>query len=193
MSEKPAADPMASSSAASAPDNVAVEAPISTAADESPSATSTEAKPLPEAKTDAPQPAGTPLSQFFAGLPAIIKETDHKEMWGVDLSIDSADVPTSIVLEKFLRANNNDVTSAKSQLTKALAWRKKMNPLKLLSDTEFDSSKFGGLGFVTTYIVDGKGKEVIAWNIYGAVKDNKATFGNVEEYDFVMIRLYISR
>jgi hypothetical protein len=28
---------------------------------------------------------------------------------------------------------------------------------------------------------DAHEKEIITWNIYGAVKDNKATFGNVEE------------
>ena len=34
-------------------------------------------------------------------------------------------------------------------------------------------------------IYDGKSgqkKEIVTWNIYGAVKDNKATFGDVDEY-----------
>lgn len=34
----------------------------------------------------------------------------------------------------------------------------------------------------------GQRKEIVTWNIYGAVKDNKATFGNVEEYDVHIFR-----
>jgi phosphatidylinositol transfer protein SFH5 len=100
-------------------------------------------------------------------------------MWGVMLSEDSH-IPTTIVLEKFLRANTHDVIKAKAQLIDALKWRKKIQPLDLLAKTEFDNSKFGGLGFVTVYH-NATGKEIVTWNIYGAVKDNKATFGNVEE------------
>lgn len=123
----------------------------------------------------------TPLAKLFAELPVIIKDADHKEIWGVELSDDSH-VPTTIVLEKFLRANSKDVTKAKAQLIEALKWRKKVQPAKLLADTEFDATKYGGLGFVTVYPkTDTRGKEIITWNIYGAVKDNKATFGNVEE------------
>ena len=103
-------------------------------------------------------------------------------MWGVELSTESH-APSSIVLEKFLRANTKDVAKAKAQLIEALKWRKKMNPVKLLEETAFDASKFGGLGYVTVYPqAEGKVKEIITWNIYGGVKDIKGTFGNVEEY-----------
>lgn len=123
----------------------------------------------------------SPLEQFFEELPAIIKDADHGEMWEVQLN-DSSHVPTSIVLEKFLRANGQHVGNAKAQLIKALIWRKKMDPVRLLSEVEFDRAKFGGLGYVTVYEkTEGHGKEIVTWNIYGAVKDNKATFGNVEE------------
>jgi hypothetical protein len=126
-------------------------------------------------------PPSTPLSQLFAELPSILKSAEHDEMWGVSLSEDSH-VPTTIVLEKFLRANDKDVVKAKTQLTDALKWRKKINPRKLLEEFEFDSTRFGGLGYVTTYSTsEFHGKEIVTWNIYGAVKDNKATFGNVEE------------
>jgi hypothetical protein len=102
-------------------------------------------------------------------------------MWGVTLSEDSH-VPTTIVLEKFLRANTKDVAKAKVQLIEALKWRKKIQPQELLASTEFDAMKFGGLGYVTTYPKSAAHKkEIVTWNIYGAVKDNKATFGNVEE------------
>lgn len=132
-------------------------------------------------ETPAPALGLTPLSQLSSDLPAIIREANYGEMWGIELK-DEADVPTSIVLEKFLRANTKDVSKAKAQLTQALKWRKKMLPLKLLEASAFDAAKFGGLGFVTTYPkTDALGKEIVTWNIYGAVKDNKATFGNIEE------------
>ena len=125
----------------------------------------------------------TPLSKLVAELPAILAEAGYQEMWGVELSNESS-VPTSIVLEKFLRANTKDVAKAKAQLIEALKWRKEMNPAKLLKDTEFDAGKFGGLGYVTVYHNKEGGKEIVTWNIYGGVKNNKDTFGNVEEYDF---------
>ena len=124
---------------------------------------------------------GTPLSTLFKELTSITEEAGHGEMWGVELK-DASHVPTTIVLEKFLRANGKDAIKAKTQLTDALRWRKKMQPMKLLDDTEFDTSKFGDLGYVTVYPEgDGHAKEIVTWNIYGAVKDNLATFGNVEE------------
>lgn len=140
--------------------------------------------PTPEAlpAKEVQAPAGSPLSDLFAELPSITEEAGYKEMWGVELSEDSH-VPTTIVLEKFLRANTKDVAKAKAQLIQALKWRKDMQPIALLAETQFDPAKFGGLGYVTTYPKsDGHGKEIVTWNIYGAVKDNKVTFGNVEEF-----------
>lgn len=129
----------------------------------------------------APAAPTSPLSKLLAELPSIIKDAEYKEMWGIELA-DESHVPTTIVLEKFLRANAKDVTKAKAQLTEALKWRKKIQPQNLLAEVEFDAAKFGGLGYVTTYPKsDSHAKEIITWNIYGAVKNNKATFGNVEE------------
>lgn len=150
-----------------------------------------EATPADEKKVDAApeekaapieeKPIATPLEQLLGDLPAITKDADHSEIWGVTLK-DASHVPTTIVLEKFLRANTKDVAKAKAQLIEALKWRKNMDPVKLLNDVEFDKSKFGDLGFVTVYPkTDSHAKEIVTWNIYGAVKDNKATFGNVEE------------
>ncbi len=134
---------------------------------------------LPEKET--PAPATSPLAKLFEELPSIIKEADHNEMWGVTLA-DESHVPTTIVLEKFLRANTKDVSKAKAQLIEALKWRKRMEPAKLL-EAEYSSADFGDLGYVTTYqAADGGPKEIITWNIYGAVRDIKATFGDVQEY-----------
>jgi hypothetical protein len=124
--------------------------------------------------------AATPLAKLSARLPSIIEAAQHSEMWAIDLK-DETHVPTSIVLEKFLRANDHDLEAAEKQLMEALKWRRKMDPLKLLAEGRFDAKRFGSLGYVTTYpSADGK-KEIITWNIYGAVKDLKETFGNVEE------------
>jgi len=125
--------------------------------------------------------AATPLSKLYQELPAIYKEGEYREMWGIELSEQpETHVPTSIVVTKFLRANNNDVAKAKKQLIEALKWRKKMEPLKLLRDIEFNKAKFGNLGYVTSYGTTDR-KEIITWNIYGAVKDMQATFGDVDE------------
>jgi len=141
-----------------------------------------QAEPAPVVEKKAPAAEETPLSKLFAELPEIIKEADHKEMWGVELS-DAFHVPTSIVLEKFIRANNKDVTKAKAQLIEALKWRKKIEPTKLLAETEFSSAKFGNLGYVTVYPkTESHEKEIVTWNIYGGVKDKQETFGNVEEF-----------
>ncbi|CVK90183.1 related to SFH5-phospholipid transporter [Fusarium mangiferae] len=121
-----------------------------------------------------------PLTKLNARLEDIFTKTLHKEMWGVQLTnIDH--VPTKVVLQKFLRANNDDPVAAEKQLTQALEWRKKMNPTALVTQT-FDKSKFGDLGYVTVHKGENGNETIVTWNIYGAVKDNKATFGNVEEF-----------
>jgi len=130
-------------------------------------------------KVEESQAPTSPLSKLFSQLPSIIAEAGNQEMWGVELT-NERDVPSSIVLEKFLRANAKDVEKAKTQLIEALKWRKSMNPVKLLKEVQFDSAKFGNLGFVTVYEGEG-GKEIVTWNIYGGVKDIKSTFGDVGE------------
>ena len=121
----------------------------------------------------------TPLTKLNGRLDDICGKAQHGEMWGVQLSnIDH--VPTMVVLQKFLRANNDDPVAAEKQLTQALEWRKKMNPTALVTQT-FDKDKFNDLGFVTVHNGENDKETVITWNIYGAVKNNKVTFGNVEE------------
>lgn len=124
---------------------------------------------------------GSPLSKFYSELPAILETAEYNEMWGIVLDPSETHVQTSIVLEKFLRANTKDVPKAKAQLIEALKWRKTMQPQKLLESTEFDKAKFGNLGYVTSYNTSDGGKEVITWNIYGAVKNVKKTFSDVPE------------
>lgn len=142
--------------------------------------TETPAETSPEAVAEKKQPE-TPLLKLFGELPKIIVDAEHGEMWGVQLG-DATNVPTTIILQKFLRANNDDAAKAKTQLLEALKWRKKIDPLNLLAEVEHNKEKFGNLGYVTAYNATGTQKEVITWNIYGAVKDIKGTFDNVDEY-----------
>ena len=92
------------------------------------------------------------------------------------------------MLQKYLNANDGDVAKAADQLQKTLEWRAKMKPLELL-EQKFDKSKFGGLGYVTTYSKGEEGnkrtagpQEVFTWNIYGAVKSIDDTFGSLPEF-----------
>lgn len=121
------------------------------------------------------------LSKFFESLPEILKKTGHTEMWGVPLK-DSNDIPTVNVLIKFLRANEGNVKQAEEQLTKALEWRKEINPIELVKSAKFSAKKFEGLGYITSYIDPSYGETVFTWNIYGGVKDLHSTFGDLDEY-----------
>jgi hypothetical protein len=175
-----ATEALSQTSAAPAPAPVsAKEEEKKTGAPETPS----QAQSAPAIKEKGPvTPTGIPLSKLFAELPSIITTVGYTEMWGVELR-SSSDVPTCIVLEKFLRANTQDVAKAKAQLIEALKWRKEVQPQKLLDETEFDQAKFGGLGFVTAYPkTESHEKDIITWNIYGGVKDKQATFGDAKEY-----------
>jgi hypothetical protein len=122
----------------------------------------------------------SPISQLWA----IAKANGHPEIWGVTLADPETHVPTHIILQKYLNANDGDLTKAKDQLTKTLEWRAKTKPLELAKKA-FSKAKFGGLGYVTKYLQEGsaepEGKEVFTWNIYGGVKSMDETFGKIEE------------
>jgi phosphatidylinositol transfer protein SFH5 len=161
--------------------------PAGTTAEPAPtSEPATAPDPAPAAAPTAPAPAPapavpeTPLIKFNAALPSILEKAGHSEMWGVNL-LDTSHTPTTVILQKFLRANGNDPSLAETQLANALEWRKKTMPVNLLDETTFDRVKFGDLGYVTVHKGDDGKEVVVTWNIYGSVKDNKATFGNVEE------------
>jgi len=119
------------------------------------------------------------LGELFDRLPTILSTIGHNEMWGVELK-DSNDIPTVNVLIKFLRANEGNVNAAEEQLSKALKWRKDVNPLELAESGKYSATKYGGLGYLTTYEENGR-PLVFTWNIYGAVKDVNATFANSDE------------
>lgn len=111
-------------------------------------------------------------NSLYIKVPDLVKAAGHEEVWGIDMSYPRLkDIPQQIVLQKFLNANDNDVTKAMEQLSQTLQFRKKKKPLDLLKKT-FDEKKFKDLGLVTTYDVkDSKIPEVFTWNLYGNVKD----------------------
>ncbi|OJD39736.1 phosphatidylinositol transfer protein [Diplodia corticola] len=125
-----------------------------------------------------------PISVLLKALPELITEADgHAEVFGIDLD-PAGTFHTKLILQKFLRANANDTTKAKNQLGETLKWRGTFKPLAALEET-FTKDRYEGLG----YVIEAEGvpgspnkKDVITFNIYGAVKDNKATFGDTEAF-----------
>lgn len=168
---------------ASAPvknEDPAKDAAAAPAATTEPEATKTEAtKPEPKVEKPAYLTKNPALSELFDRLPTILGNVGHSEMWGITLK-ESDDIPTVNVLIKFLRANEGNAKAAESQLTKALQWRKEVNPSALAESAKYSAAKYGGLGYLTTYEEDGR-PLVFTWNIYGAVKDIATTFSNTDE------------
>ncbi|RYP45303.1 hypothetical protein DL768_008343 [Monosporascus sp. mg162] len=136
-------------------------------------------------KSPAPKPdePTTPLQELWA----VAKAHSHPEIWGVMLEDPATHVPSQIVFQKYLNANDGDVVKARDQLTKTLDWRAKTKPLDLIKQS-FSKAKFGGLGYVTSYgsgrskEAEPESKEVFTWNIYGGVKNIDETFGKLEEF-----------
>lgn len=113
------------------------------------------------------------------------KANGHPEIWGVTLADPETHVPTQIVLQKYLNANDGDFARAEKQLIDTLTWRAKTKPLELL-DKKYSKARFDGLGYVTKYGAAENGGEpesgeVFTWNIYGGVKSIEETFGNQAE------------
>ncbi|KAK3486701.1 CRAL-TRIO domain-containing protein [Neurospora hispaniola] len=126
----------------------------------------------------------SPLAQLWKAA----EGHPHFEIWGVPLSDPERHIPTQIIFQKFLNANDGQVEKAKDQLLKTLDWRQKTQPQQLLRKM-FSKAKFDGLGYVTTYtagdapaVDEPEQKEVFTWNLYGSVKSLDETFGNLQEF-----------
>ncbi|CAK7226540.1 Non-classical phosphatidylinositol transfer protein (PITP) [Sporothrix curviconia] len=171
VAEAPAAAPVDESK----PADAAAAAAAPAAAEEKPA----EEKPVEE------KPAVTPIQALYAAA----KEHGHHEIWGVTLADPATDVPSQIVFQKYLNANDGDLDKAKDQLLKTLEWRQKTKPLELLKRA-YNRDKFGGLGYVTSYTAEEgtydasapETKEVFTWNVYGSTKNIDETFGNLQEF-----------
>lgn len=129
------------------------------------------------------------LHQFHKRLPGILSGADYNEVWGIELSAASPpDFDTLKILQKFLRANQNNLDKGAEQLENTLKWRKEFKPREQLEKL-FSERKYKGLGYITKVMVPVPGGEpvekVICWNVYGDVANIKETFGDLEEYVFL--------
>ncbi|KAI1324637.1 CRAL-TRIO domain-containing protein [Xylariaceae sp. FL0255] len=146
------------------------------------------AAPVDETK-DAPQAAEEPTKEAAKTSPlqdlwTTAQSHAYKEIWGVTLQDPATHVPSQVVLQKYLNANDGDLVKAKDQLTKTLDWRAEMKPLELITQ-KYSKEKFGSLGYVTTYEGGEKeagAREVLTWNVYGNVKSIDVTFGDLNEF-----------
>ncbi|KAH7401075.1 phosphatidylinositol transfer protein SFH5 [Phaeosphaeria sp. MPI-PUGE-AT-0046c] len=124
-----------------------------------------------------------PLTRFYDVFEELVKEAQHDEVYGIHLN-KSSPFHTKLILQKFLRANQNDLDKAKQQLLETLKWRKEFDPVKAMDET-FSKARFEGLGYVLEVagVPESRNtKDVATFNIYGAVKDKKATFGDLEGF-----------
>lgn len=182
-------DPEKKIEEAIAPDNVAPTAPADAPKDNP----ATVVAPAPAGDANAttgpvwPETdAEHPLTKFFDEFEILVKEAGHNEVYGIELAKSNA-FHTKLILQKFLRANQNDLVKAKEQLIETLKWRKAFDPVKAATSESFEKAKFGGLGYVLE--VEGvpespNKKDIVTFNIYGSVKDNKATFGDLDAYEY---------
>lgn len=212
--EKPATETEAAPSGAPAkPAESAAETPSKAAEEEEPAkvetATTAAVTAVPS-KTEAEKEAEAAQAEEAAASPAGTPETErpsldiqelhlaakvhgHPEIWGVTLQDPAHHVPSQIVFQKYLNANDGNLAKAKEQLTKTLEWRAQTKPLDLTKQT-WSKTKFDKLGYVTTYCREendasssqqgdgAEGKEVFTWNVYGNCQDMNVTFGDRDEF-----------
>ncbi|KAK6359272.1 Non-classical phosphatidylinositol transfer protein (PITP) [Orbilia brochopaga] len=185
-------EPAKDATAATAPEDETTPAPAPEAAPATASEPAVKSEPeaAPVAKEAAPPELvnkqwGTisaQLATLYRKLPEILeKGNGHTEVFGVPLVHDDTNTPafsTLLILQKFLRANEGNVEKAVDQLTASLVWRSEMKPLDQLA-AEHDREAFEGLGYVQVLTLN---NEVLTWNIYGAVKDYKKTFGDLDKF-----------
>ncbi|KAF2843457.1 phosphatidylinositol transfer protein SFH5, partial [Patellaria atrata CBS 101060] len=124
-----------------------------------------------------------PISKLLGLLPDILDQAAHNEVYGVTLKPEGS-FHTKLILQKFLRANANDIEKAKTQLLGTLKWRKEFEPWNAAKEV-YSRKNFGGLGYIIELedVPESPNKKDIAtFNIYGAVEDNKATFGDLDGF-----------
>ncbi|KAI9699532.1 MAG: Non-classical phosphatidylinositol transfer protein (PITP) [Bogoriella megaspora] len=124
-----------------------------------------------------------PLFKLESELKSILDEAKYDEVYGIKLDL-SGEFHNKLILQKFLRANANSIENAKKQLLETLKWRKMFQPLKCVEEVH-SRTRFEGLGYVTELedIPNSPNeKDVVTFNIYGAVKDHKLTFGDLDGF-----------
>ncbi|KAJ7625523.1 CRAL/TRIO domain-containing protein [Roridomyces roridus] len=129
------------------------------------------------------------LTEFRKGIPdALSKAYDDKpdakttpiNLWGVKIDptdLDS-DARVSVVLMKFLRARNLNVSAATDMFVATLRWRSEFNVEAAMKE-EFPADVFGQLGHIHGR---DKGGRPVVYNIYGGNQDLEAVFGDVDRF-----------
>ncbi|WVQ66826.1 uncharacterized protein L199_005017 [Kwoniella botswanensis] len=140
--------------------------------------------PSPQPTTTWPDlPSEHPLLQFQSRLPKIIEESGHPHIWGVTLTTSTPPAfSTLLILQKYLRSVSNDVDKAAENLTKTLKWRKEFGLDKEDNTVEEFGPDFEGLGYVTKVGKNDGKEDIVTWNVYGAVKDLKKPFGDLQRF-----------
>ncbi|KAA8909415.1 CRAL-TRIO domain-containing protein [Sphaerosporella brunnea] len=134
-----------------------------------------------------------PIIQLFKKVPEVLTASaGYNELWGLTLagpttesSGDSVEQPTfstALILQKFLRANANDQGKAFSQLKDTMVWRKSFFGTDGEVSKGWSDEKFKGLGYITVNKTKSGAIKVVCWNVYGATKDLKKTFGDLDEF-----------
>ncbi|KAJ3478384.1 hypothetical protein NLI96_g9791 [Meripilus lineatus] len=130
------------------------------------------------------------LKEFRTQLPAIFAEAYHPDtpdaksepakLWGVliDPYSPNKDPRVSVLLMKFLRARELDLTAAQTMMAATLKWRHEQKIDELLEET-FDDSIFGKVGYVSGHDTDGR---PVTYNLYGGDLDIKVVFDDVQRF-----------
>lgn len=173
--------------AATAPPAGPTAAPTATAARTGPSAPSPETQEQQKEEDlwqtpNWPLESGHALRSFHTQLPKILESAGHGKIWGVELSpATPAPFPTLIVLQKFLRSTAGDLDLAAQNLTATLKWRKDFGLDTDRTDDIKGEQDFQGLGYITV-VPEGGARQIVTWNVYGAVKNIAATFGDLPRF-----------
>ncbi|CAO3702301.1 unnamed protein product [Rhizopus stolonifer] len=120
------------------------------------------------------------VTEFKSKLLEITQESQVPEnyhLWNIGLDKDSTDARLDILLVKFLRARDHDLTKAIRMLTDTLIWRKDFKTDEILDET-FDESVFSSVGYL--YKTDKEGRPV-CYNFYGEL-DQEKVFGDVNKF-----------
>jgi len=167
---------------------------VQTATDESHGETAT--SQTSEDRSEEPQNALTAeftkaewkaLAEFRKSLPETFAESypDKPEknapinLWGITIDpLNPKDDRVSVVLMKFLRARNLNVREAHTMMVATLRWRDEFNVAAAVKE-EFPHELFAHLGYVYGH---DKGGRPVVYNLYGANKDTKAVFSDIQRF-----------
>ncbi|KAF9479590.1 CRAL/TRIO domain-containing protein [Pholiota conissans] len=102
------------------------------------------------------------------------------QFWGVEIHPNNpkADARVSVILMKFLRANNLHVPQTREKFIGTLRWRESFNIPAALEE-EFPKDVFENLAHI--YGLD-KAQRPVVYNVYGGNQDLKAVFGDIQRF-----------